>query len=281
MKQILLLAVLLSLFAPIAFCQCSNTSYGAGVVCVGSAGVGSPTENMSSNTVSYSPTAGHAILAAAYTCGLNATSNNCGLAPTTTLTISDNVHPSGETCFTASPHSPFALNETSTNKQQLQEYLWACPSIPSGVTSFTATCSAANSCSFITLVVTEWTGLATSNMFDVDGGGASAVQSTSLSVSTSAPTNYTYEIIYGFFDNTNDETMTPTSPAMDINQFYSGNLTAGYLAATTGVQTIATTWSPADDWYGAIAGIKTAESQLKVTVAPPTDVQATVQQASP
>jgi hypothetical protein len=118
-------------------------------------------------------------------------------------------------------------------------------------------------------------------MFDVDGGGASAVQSTSLGVSTSAPTHYTYEIIYGFFDNTRDEAMTPTSPARDINQFYSGNFTAGFLAATPGVQTISTRWSPADDWYGAIAGIKTAESQLNTTVAPPTALKATVQPPAP
>lgn len=278
MKQLMLLAFLLGLFSPTAFCQCNNTSYGAGVVCVGSAGVGSGSENMSSNTVGYSPAAGHGILAAAYTCGLNAISNNCGLVPATTLTISDNVHPAGETCFTASPHSPFTLRETSTNKQQLQEYIWACPSAPPGITSFTATCSVANSCSFITLVVTEWTGLASSNMFDVDGGGASAAQSTSLSVSTSSATHYTYELIYGFFDNTKDETMTPVSPAKDINQFYSGNYTAGYLAAGAGVQTISTKWSPADDWYGVVAGIKTAESQLNTAVNPPTGLTATVQQ---
>lgn len=269
MKQTLLLAFLLSLFAPVAMCQCRDTSYGAGVVCVGSAGVGSPTENMSSNTVGYSPIPGHAILAAAYVCGLNAISNNCGLNPTTTLTLSDNVHPNGETCFAASPHSPFTLVEGGSRGQHLQEYIWACPNIPSGVTSFTAKCSVAHSCSFITLVVSEWTGLASANMFDEDGGGASALQSASLSVSTSAQTHFTYEIVFGFFDNTNDEAMTPVSPAKDINQFYSGNTTVGYMAAIPGVYTISTKWSSPDNWYGAVAAIKTAESQSSTTVAPP------------
>jgi hypothetical protein len=281
MKQTLLLAFLLSLFAPIAMCQCRDTSYGAGVVCVGSAGAGSATENMSSHTVGYSPMPGHAILAAAYACGLNAISNNCGLNPTTTLTLSDNVHPNGETCFKASPHSPFTLIEGGTRGQHVQEYLWACPNIPSGVTSFTAKCSVAHSCSFIALVVSEWTGLASSNMFDEDGGGASLLHSASLSVSTSAPTHYTYEIIFGFFDNTADEAMTPTSPAKDINQFYSGNITAGYMAATPGVHIVSTKWSTPDNWYGAVAAIKTAESQLSTTVDPPPCLSSTPQATAP
>jgi hypothetical protein len=281
MKQVLLLAFLFCLFAPAAYCQCNDTSYGAGVVCIGSAGVGSAAENMTSNTVGYSPMPGHAILAAAYTCGLNAISNNCGLTPSTTLTLSDNIHPGGETCFKASPHSPFTLIEGTSRGQHLQEYLWACPNIPSGVTSFTAKCSVANSCSFIALVVSEWTGLASSNMFDVDGGGASALQSTSLTVSTSAATHYTYEIIYGFFDNTADEAMTPTSPAKNINQFYRGNLTAGYMAATPGVHVISTAWSPSDVWYGAIAAVKTVDSQLISTTPQPCATSPTVQTVAP
>jgi hypothetical protein len=125
--------------------------------------------------VFYSPTAGHAIIAAAYTCA----DSNCQNVATATMTIGDNTN-NPEPCFQNSPGSPFALNETSAGTQKLQDYIWVCPTIPAGVTSFTITSSVAFSCFYPTITVTEWTGLAKSNVFDVDGGAASSAQESSL-----------------------------------------------------------------------------------------------------
>jgi hypothetical protein len=46
----------------------SKTDYGHGVAYVGGAGAGGADANLTSRTVDYSPSAGHAIIASAYTC---------------------------------------------------------------------------------------------------------------------------------------------------------------------------------------------------------------------
>ncbi len=168
-------------------------NYGHGVTCIDGAGEGGNDVNMTTRTVAYRPRAGHAVIAAAYTCA----DKDCQNVPVTTLTIGDNLH-DPEPCLVPSPHSPFALNETSSGTQKLQEYIWVCAGIPAGVTHFTAKCSAERGCTYITLTVTEWTGLATSDVFDADGGGASSVQETKATLSTSSPTHYTNELLYTF-----------------------------------------------------------------------------------
>jgi hypothetical protein len=235
---------------------CSSTDYGQGVTCIGGAGAGGSIAGVTSKTVSYTPTTGHAVVAAAYACA----DANCQKMPATTLKISDDIN-DPEPCFTASPHSPFALNETSAGTQKLQEYIWVCPSVPPGVTSFTATCSAARSCSYITLTITEWTGLATSEVFDVDGGAASSVQETTATIPTWSATSFTNELLYTFLDNTGDETMTPRSPHRTALQFWPGNINTAAVIVSPGLQTATTTWKGKDDWYGAIAAIKSATSR--------------------
>jgi hypothetical protein len=84
-----------------------------------------------------------------------------------------------------------------------------CPNIPAGVTSLTATYGVPNACTYITLTVMEWTGLATTDVFDTDGGSASSVQDTKATLPTSAPTRYANELLYTFMDNTRDLTITP------------------------------------------------------------------------
>ena len=255
------LAILAVFSCSLGCVNSSNTESGpvatSGVTHIGGAGAGGADANITSRTVNYTPAAGHAIIASAYTCY----DSNCLVPPTTTMAISDNKN-NPETCFTASPHSPFALNETSSGKQQLQEYIWVCPSIPSGVTSFTITCSVAKSCSYMALTVTDWTGLATSDVFDADGGAASAVQQTTATIPTSTPTRYTNELLYTFLDNTKDETMSAVPPYGVVLQFYPGNINTAALIASPGPQTAQTTWTPADDWYGVIVAIKSASSVL-------------------
>jgi len=259
LRLLLQLIVLLGL-SGVAVCQCSNTSYGNGVVCIGGFGAGGDNANQTTKTVFYSPTAGHAIIAAAYTCA----DRNCQNVPTTTLSIGDNLH-NPEPCFQKSPGSPFALNETSAGSQKLQDYIWVCPRIPSGVTSFTITCSLPFSCSYPTVTVTEWSGLATSDVFDVDGGAASSVQQSSLRVSTSAPTKFANDLVYAWFDNTQDEKMKPGKPYKTVLQFFRGNLNSGTTENTPGVQTATASWTGNDDWYAVVAAIKTegVESGLR------------------
>jgi hypothetical protein len=235
---------------------CSNTDYGHGVMCIDGAGAGGANANITSKTVAYTPTAGHAVIATAYTCA----DGNCQKTPATILKISDDAN-EPEPCFTASPHSPFVLKETSAGTQKLQEYIWVCPNIPTGVTSFTVTCSVAHACSYITVTVTEWAGLAVSDVFDVDGGAASSTQETTATISTWSATNYTNDLLYTFLDNTGDELMTPNPPYRTTLQFWPGNINTATIKSETGIQTAAVTWKGKDDWYGAIAAIKSATSQ--------------------
>ncbi len=239
-----------------AAAHCSHTDYGHGVTCINGAGEGGNDINMTSRTVAYRPTAGHAVIAAAYTCA----DKDCQKVPVTTMTIGDNLH-DPEPCLVASPRSPFALNETSAGTQKLQEYMWVCPNVPAGVTSFTAKCSVERGCTYITLTVTEWTGLATSDVFDTDGGGASSMQEAKATLSTSSPTRYTNELLYTFMDNTRDLTMTPGPPYRTALQFFPGNIDTAAVIDTPGPQTSTATWAANDDWYGAIVAIKSAASQ--------------------
>jgi hypothetical protein len=264
-RVVLLLAVTGPFVCGVAACHkslpnnresCSNTDYGHGVRCLGGAGAGGNNANVTSRTVSYMPAAGNAIIASAYTCG----DAKCQDSPRTALTISDNVN-DPELCFVPSPHSPFALTETSAGRQKLQEYIWICPVVPAGVRSFTVTCSAPGACSYITLTVTEWTGLATSAVFDVDGNGASSIMETTATLRTSSPTSNTNELIYTFLDNTADRTMHPKAPHRAALQFWPGNLNTAALIESPGPQSVTTTWEGKDDWYGVIAAVKSAASQ--------------------
>jgi hypothetical protein len=203
--------------------------------------------------------AGHAVIAAAYQCW----DSECATTGAATLKISDNVN-DPEPCFTKSPHSPFTLVETSAGAQHLQEYIWYCPSIPRGVTRFTVTCSMTSSCSYITVWISEWTGLTTDTTvaaFDADGGAASKVLGTAATVSTEAPTRNSRDLIVACGDNSNDISMTPGRPYVVVNQFYPGNLCMAKTVAAAGeVQTATSTWKEADDWYFAIAAIRSSRS---------------------
>jgi hypothetical protein len=237
---------------------CSNTDYGHGVHCLSGAGAGGDKTKVTSKTVPYTPAPGNSIIATAYTCA----DADCQGAPKTFLKISDDVN-DPESCFVPSPHSPFALAETSTGTQKLQEYIWMCPSIPEGVTSFTVTCSTPRACSYITLTVTEWMGLAKSDVFDVDGGAASSIQENTATLSLSSPTRNTNELIYTFLDNTADRTMTPRTPHRAALQFWPGNINTAAMIEAPGPQSVTTTWEGKDDWYGAIAAIKSVSSRTK------------------
>jgi hypothetical protein len=188
-----------------------------------------------------------------------------------------------ESCFVASPHSPFTLIETSQGAEHIQMYVWICPQIPSGVHTLTMTCVGGgengNNCYWMTLLVTEWTGLSTSaDPFDVDGGAASSAQGTTGTVSTSSSTNYTNELMFTFWDTTADQwdcAVAPYQAPEECCNTTGGNINTAKTTSTKGTQTAQITWYDPNrnsgscpnggnittDWYGVIVGIKSLLSQ--------------------
>lgn len=251
--------------------QCTNTSYGAGVTCI--KGTGNQTRTgQTTVSVSFTPTAGHAVIATGYSCW----DSTCKTTGTTTLSIGDNIHGT-DACFVKSPHSPFTLVQTSTSKEHIQEYVWICPNIASGVNTLTMTCSQASKCNWMTLLVTEWTGLATSAPFDVDGSATSSVQGTTATVSTSGATTKTNELMLTFGDVTSDQWTCPVAPYKAPEECCNttgGNInTANTTGSTKGTQTAQITWANGvqclggtaighvTDWFEVITGIKSLLSQ--------------------
>ena len=140
--------------------------------------------NGTSVSVSLSPYAGNGVELFVSFCG-----PACNAAPpAVTLTISDNIN-NPETCFVKSPHSPFSLANTSVPDYETLYALY-CPSIPSGVTSLTATAS--TTLGALQLDAIEWKvgAIASSNYFEnVDNfTGSGAVTGTTATVVTSGPT---------------------------------------------------------------------------------------------
>ena len=104
--------------------------------------------------VNYSPSPNNGIIAYATWCFTSAcTTSISGI----TATIGDNINAT-ESCFVASPHSPFITDGNGGAQGSgdfQQHYVWYCPSIPSGVTSFTVTPSN-STLSYVQLNITEW-----------------------------------------------------------------------------------------------------------------------------
>ena len=114
--------------------NCSNTTIGSFTLC-GSNYVNSTNNTKATNT--YNPAPGNAILAIADWCA----PTGCGTqTDTTTATIGDNVNAT-EACFTVSPHSPYDFQNSAVPDHE-RLYAWWCPSIPTGVTTFTVTTTA-------------------------------------------------------------------------------------------------------------------------------------------
>jgi hypothetical protein len=108
----------------------------------------------------------------------------------------------------------------------------------------------------MTFTVTEWTGLATSDVCDADGGGASSVKQSSVSILLPSRCRLPMHLMYAWFDNTADEAMTPGAPYKQVLQFYSGNLNSAITVNAAGIQTTTAYWTGNDDWYGVIVAIK-------------------------
>jgi len=254
--------------------QCANTSYGDGVTCIQGTGAQART-GQTQVSVTLNTTQNHAVIATGYTCFTD-THNDCQNNGSTTLSIGDNKNPT-EGCFKASPHSPFLLKTTDAKPQYLQEYIWVCPTIPTGVTTFTMTCSTKLACDWMTLNVTEWTGLTTSTApFDVDGFSTPAA---GTSASVSATTTKNHELMLTFGDMTADQWDCPVAPYQAPEEccgtVYGGNInTANTTGLNKGTQTATITWAnevqclggtnevgSSSSSFWVMAGIKTPSSQ--------------------
>ncbi len=219
------------------------------------------------SSVTLRPAPGNGVEVFAQYCNSSA---SCGVAPTQTATIGDNIN-SRETCFTEAPHSPYAMSNTSVPDYQTF-YAWYCPSIPAGVTTFTVTTSA--TAGYLQLDVIEWKAgsIASSNYFEsVDNiVNSDGTAGTTATVSTSGPTVNANDLITATI-----ATCGASIPGV-VGVGYTGiivnphgtpgHITEAKAVTSTGMQTATTTWSSGtapskcslngtgsnDTWFGII-----------------------------
>ena len=282
-RRLFLLAILL--LASVACHQqvpgpCSNTSYGAGVVCVNAGMQGSGSNQTNKLVIPYTVGTGngpHAIVMMVYFCYDNTScSANNGLV---NMTISTN-RANPDTCFIPSPHGAFILSGFPTPTagqpvQTVEQEMWVCENA-AGITSITVNLATAEY--YVSPSVTEWTGLdTTGSPWDVDAGFVGTTLVKSMTATTPV-THYTNELIWAFTDNTLDEVMTPTA-CKQAYQGWQGNLTLATLAPFGGQPVSCSAgWTPVDNyagdgWYATIGAIKTAQSHPQIgtsgSLAPP------------
>jgi hypothetical protein len=229
----------------------------------------------SSVTVNYSPSAGNGIIVWATWCfNSSCNSSTTGI----TATIGDNVN-AAERCFTASPHGPFVTNANGGAQGSgdfQQHYVWYCPSIPSGVTSFTVTPSS-SSLSYLQINVSEWKagGLSAScapvsacfENVDNDGQDGNATGGTLATINTSSPTVNVNDLIFAVtevpccsFTASPGAGYTGITVAPGASP---GMVSEAKAVSSTGVQTATTSWTGGNaTWFGVIVPILSAAPMI-------------------
>jgi len=220
--------------------------------------------------VNYSPSSGNAIIAWATWC-FNSSCNS--LISGVTATIGDNINAT-ESCFFASPHSPFITNANGGAQGSgdfQQHYVWYCPGIPSGVTSFTVTPSNPN-LNYLQLNITEWKAgsLAASCspisacFENVDNfGQAGNSTGTTATISTSGPTVNANDLIFAvtevpccIFTASPGTGYSGITVAPSVTP---GMVSEAKAASSTGIQTATTTWTGGSThWFGVIVPLISA-----------------------
>jgi hypothetical protein len=218
--------------------------------------------------VNYSPSTNNAIIAWATWC-FNAACN--GSIGGVTATIGDNINAT-EACFVASPHSPFLTNanggaEGSGDFQQ--HYVWYCPSVPSGVTSFTVTPSNRN-LRYLQLNITEWQAgsLAASCVpisacfenVDALGQAGNTTGGTKATITTNGPTVNANDLIFAVtevpccsFKAQPGMGYTGITVAPSVTP---GMVSEAKAATGTGIQTAESTWTGGSTpWFGVIVPV--------------------------
>jgi IPT/TIG domain/Sortilin, neurotensin receptor 3, len=221
--------------------------------------------------VNYSPSPNNGIIAWATWCFMSGCKSSISGV---TATIGDNINAT-ESCFVGSPHSPFITNanggaEGSGDFQQ--HYVWYCPSIPSGVTSFTVTPSNPNLRS-LQLNISEWKAgsLAASCspisacFEDVDsfGQAGNSTGGTTATITTSGSTVNANDLIFAVTEvPCCSFTARPGTGYIGIT--VAPSLTVGMVSeakaeTTTGIKTATTTWTGGSTpWFGVIVPLKGA-----------------------
>ena len=230
------------------------------------------------SSVSLSPTPGNGVEIFAQWCA----NSDCNAAPTQTATISDNVN-SPETCFTASPHSPYNMANASIPDYE-RLYVWYCPSIPSGVTSFTVTTSSTTS--YLQIDAVEWRAgsIATSNYFESMDNvlNSESASSTTATVTTRGSTVNANDLITASIATcgaTIPGVVGPGYTGIIVNPPGTpGHITEAMAVSSTGTQTATTTWTGTmaanscnfntagsnDTWFGVIVPLVGASQALQV-----------------
>jgi Chitobiase/beta-hexosaminidase C-terminal domain len=227
--------------------------------------------------VNYGPSPSNGIIAWATWCfNSSCKSSISGV----TATIGDNINAT-ESCFVASPHSPFITNanggaEGSGDFQQ--HYVWYCPSIPSGVTSFTVTPSNPN-LSYLQLNISEWKAgsLAASCspisacFEDVDnfGQAGNSTGGTTATITTSGATVNANDLVFAVTEvPCCSFTASPGTEYSGITVAPSvtpGMVSEAKAATATGIQTATTTWTGGTTpWFGVIVPLKSIGAALVV-----------------
>ena len=171
----------------------------------------------------------------------------CNANATQTVTVSDNVN-SPETCFVEAPHSPYQIANPSVPDYPIV-FAYYCPSIPSGVTTLTATVS--GSVDFLEIQAQEIQSgeIAATNYFEsVDQGQNSGnVANTTASISTSGSTVNSNDLVTALVVNCGGSigatagtgwTGVTVNPSWDP-----GWVLEDKGVTSTGTQTATTTWS--------------------------------------
>jgi hypothetical protein len=222
-------------------------------------------------TVNYSPSPNNGIIAYATWCfNSSCNSSSSGI----TATIGDNINAT-ESCFVASPHSPFITDGNGGAQGSgdfQQHYVWYCPSIPSGVTSFTVTPSSPN-LSYLQLNISEWKAgsLAAScspisacfENVDNFGQAGNSTGGTTATITTSGPTVNTNDLVFAVtevpccsFTASPGTGYTGITVAPSVTP---GMVSEAKAATVTGTQTATTTWTGGSAaWFGVIVPLKGA-----------------------
>ena len=233
------------------------------------------------SSVSLSPSAGNGVEVFAQFCNSSA---SCGVAPTQTATIGDNIN-SPETCFTEAPHSPYAMSNTSVPDYE-KVYAWYCPSIPAGVTTFTVTTSA--TAGYLQLDVIEWKAgtIASSNYFEsVDNiVNSDGTANTTATIPTNGSTVNANDLITATIATcgaTIPGTVGSGYTGIVVNPSGTpGHITEAMAVRSAGTQTATTTWTGTmaarscnfgnsgsnDTWFGVIVPLVGASQALQVPV---------------
>jgi hypothetical protein len=215
--------------------------------------------------VNYSPSPNNGIIAWATWCFVQTCDSSISGV---TATIGDNINAT-ESCFVASPHSPFITDANGGGQGSgdfQQHYVWYCPSIPSGVTSFTMTPSNPNLW-YVQLHITEWKAgsLAPScspisacfENVDNLGEAGNSTGGTTATITTSGSTVNANDLIFVVtevpccsFTASPGTGYTGITVAPAVTP---GMVSEAKAATSTGIQTATTTWTGGSTpWFGVI-----------------------------